>query len=146
MLEYDVQGTPSPKGSVSGYARQRIDGSWYGSVTHTSKSKIWEKSIRDQIGQLEVPLEGPLIVSLAFRVGRPKTVQRDLPAVQPDIDKLARAVLDALKGVISDDRQIVDLLVSKRYADDDLPGVRIKIGRSDGRAVTTGAEFPEYSN
>ena len=39
------------------------------------------------------------------------------PAVTPDLDKLVRSVLDALTGVcFEDDRQVVGLLVTKRYA------------------------------
>tara|TARA_R110002126_G_scaffold15112_4_gene62226 strand:+ start:1828 stop:2259 length:432 start_codon:yes stop_codon:yes gene_type:complete len=53
-------------------------------------------------------------------------------ASKPDIDKLARALLDALTGVMFyDDSQVVDLTVSKRYSDPGAsPGVEITIERS----------------
>jgi len=38
------------------------------------------------------------------------------PAVKPDIDNLAKCILDALNGVLwRDDAQVVDLWMSKRY-------------------------------
>jgi Holliday junction resolvase RusA-like endonuclease len=41
---------------------------------------------------------------------------------KPDIDKLARGVLDALSGVLfHDDAQVIDLRVGKRYAGADEP-------------------------
>ena len=63
------------------------------------------------------PLIGPVRVSLVFFIERPKSVKREHPSVRPDIDKLARAVLDGLTtaGVYSDDSQVVDLTASKVY-------------------------------
>ena len=51
----------------------------------------------------------------------------------PDIDKLARAVLDALTGVFyEDDSQVVHLVVHKDYADPGIgPGVEISVARYD---------------
>lgn len=44
------------------------------------------------------------------------------PATRPDVDKMVRHTLDALTGVIyADDGQVVELLASKHYADDQLP-------------------------
>ena len=39
-----------------------------------------------------------------------------LPRVKPDVDNVAKAVLDALNGVCyADDKQVVQLIVSKEY-------------------------------
>jgi Holliday junction resolvase RusA-like endonuclease len=44
----------------------------------------------------------------------------------PDLDKLIRAILDALTGVVwRDDGQVVDIVASKVYAD--TPGVDVVI-------------------
>ncbi len=46
--------------------------------------------------------------------GAPK--RRKLPSVKPDLDKLVRATLDALTGVIyQDDGQVVNIIASKVY-------------------------------
>jgi len=52
------------------------------------------------------------------------------PAVKPDADNIAKAVLDALNGIaFHDDKQVVSCTVSKRYTfrDDDTPRVVVHI-------------------
>ena len=52
----------------------------------------------------------------------------DYPAGMPDIDKLARAALDAMTGVVwSDDAQVSDLRVRKDYCE---------LGQQPGCSVT----------
>lgn len=61
----------------------------------------------------------PAAVGLLFVMRRPHTVARPLPAVRPDLDKLERALLDALTagGAYGDDGQVCDLWGAKRYGD-----------------------------
>lgn len=75
----------------------------------------------------------PVALDLTFSFVRPKshygkrkgepTLRQDAPAVPVganvgDIDKLSRAVLDALSGVLyHDDRQVASLTVAKRYGE-----------------------------
>lgn len=81
------------------------------------------------------PLPGPLAVRLVFAMPRPARPKWPWPAVKPDIDKLERAVLDALTdaGVWVDDAQVVDLHAVKHYPGPDIgqhvPGVRITVWR-----------------
>ena len=63
-------------------------------------------------------LDGPVAVEVAFFLPRGKTVKRKQPAVKPDLDKLVRAVLDALTGYCyKDDGQVVRVVAVKEYAD-----------------------------
>jgi|TARA_R100001510_G_C7656200_1_gene215982 Holliday junction resolvase RusA-like endonuclease len=72
-----------------------------------------------------LPLSGPLKVSVMFNVRRPKTSKLDYP--NPDIDNYLKAVLDILNGhVWCDDRQIVDISGSKRWAKDE-PSIVLKV-------------------
>lgn len=78
-------------------------------------------------------------VRLDFVLPRPKsTPKRSTPQAikRPDIDKLARACLDALTNVvITDDSLVVELVARKRLAQpDEMPGVGIKV--SSGVEVT----------
>lgn len=80
----------------------------------------------------------PLVVELLFFVARPKGhygTGRNLetlrpaaptfPTTNPDLDKLTRAVLDALTGIVyRDDAQVIDVAASKRYGS---PGVHVWI-------------------
>lgn len=66
------------------------------------------------------PLTGAVEVGLAFVLPRPKSTPKTrTPAAvkRPDLDKLERAVLDALTGIcFVDDAQVVELKSSKRLA------------------------------
>lgn len=69
----------------------------------------------------------PVRLSVVFDMPRGKTVTRDLPTTMPDLDKLLRAVGDALSGIAyHDDRQVVSITGHKRYADD-TPGAHIVV-------------------
>jgi Holliday junction resolvase RusA-like endonuclease len=77
-----------------------------------------------------VPLDEPVEVSIIFYLPRPKTVQdRIFPTVTPDIDKLARAVLDSLTdaGIYADDARVIRLTAQKLYADDRGAGALIRV-------------------
>lgn len=69
------------------------------------------------------PITGAVVMDLDFVMPRPKSTPKTktTPAIKrPDIDKLTRAILDALSGVAYvDDSQVVGLRASKRLA---LPG------------------------
>jgi crossover junction endodeoxyribonuclease RusA len=76
---------------------------------------------------------GPVVVELEFVLYRPKATPKSKtpPATKaPDIDKLCRAILDALTHVIyRDDAQVTHLTATKRVAKaDEEPGVHIWIG------------------
>lgn len=64
-------------------------------------------------------VDGPVRVEVDFYLPRPPAAARRWrPHVKPDVDKLARAVLDALSiaGVVADDARVVSLRVEKWYA------------------------------
>lgn len=72
------------------------------------------------------------MVQIQFLMPRPTSVKRKLPSVRPDLDKLVRGVLDALKeaGVYRDDGQVVKIWANKQYAGDSLelsPGAWITV-------------------
>lgn len=73
----------------------------------------------------------PVWLSIWFYLPKPKHPKfDDYPAVVPDIDKLTRAIHDALKdgALLADDSRVVDAHQHKRYADARHPvGVEIEI-------------------
>ena len=77
----------------------------------------------------------PVRVELEFVLPRlasaPKTRPHPPATAKPDVDKLVRAVFDALTGpVLHDDSQVVQVLASKRRADvGEEPGVSIGVER-----------------
>jgi crossover junction endodeoxyribonuclease RusA len=75
------------------------------------------------------PVDGPIWLSIDFVRKAPKRGARQgYAATRPDIDKLARAVLDALTGVLyHDDAQVVDLHLSKIWAPDPRTLIRFEL-------------------
>jgi len=73
----------------------------------------------------------PVVVTATFYVPGPDTPVkgRPYPTTSPDVDKLLRALLDGLTGVAyHDDKQVVQVLLDKKYAtDDEPPGVAVTV-------------------
>ena len=75
---------------------------------------------------------GPLSVEIRFFLIPPKSCPkgRHYPSVRPDVDNLAKLILDCLQpDIMHDDCQVVSLLTSKEYSSQ--PGVLIIIKRMD---------------
>ena len=65
-----------------------------------------------------VPRDTPVSVYLDFILQRPASMPKGRvgPTTKPDIDKVTRACLDALTGVIyTDDAQVIELVATKDY-------------------------------
>lgn len=77
--------------------------------------------------QMRRPFQGAIALTCEFFFVKPKSVRRrSLPHVKPDLDKLVRAVNDALESIAFDnDSRVTTIRAIKRYSDK--PGVRITI-------------------
>lgn len=127
-----VDGDPIPQGSkrapVAGVVRESSKGlhAWRRKVALIARSNRW----------LGSPHDGPVAVGIVFARRRPRshyhasgslrsTAPR-LPTSKPDVDKLERAILDALTGVCwVDDSRVV--LVHKMKIYGDAPGAWILV-------------------
>ncbi|UCZ89050.1 RusA family crossover junction endodeoxyribonuclease [Gordonia sp. WA4-43] len=119
-----VAGAPAPQGSKRHVGR--------GVLIESSKAVgPWRERIAVAAhSHARGLLSGPVALTLDFVMPRPKSAPKRStpPAVKrPDIDKLARAVLDALTDVwLADDSQVVSLHATKRIAEiGEAAGVRI---------------------
>lgn len=96
-----------------------------------SRSKDWEKAVGDYAWQAysDPPIEVPVRVRATFHMKRPQRPKfKESPAVAPDLDKMFRAVGDAMSGQIyKDDSLIVGLKLNKVFADGDREGVWIEV-------------------
>lgn len=128
-VTFIVPGKPAPQGSKRHVGRgiliesSREVGPWRERVALAAHNAMNGRTL----------LDGPIAVRLALTLPRPKSAPKRTtpPAVKrPDIDKLARAILDAITGtVIHDDSQITYLRVTKRLADiGETPGATIVVG------------------
>lgn len=127
LLDLFVAGRPAPQGSKRHVGK--------GILVESSKAVgPWRELLAFYAAQ---GYRGPLIdvavaVQIEFVMPRPAGApKRSTPPAtkRPDIDKLARAVLDALSGVVwRDDSLIVDLHQTKRIAEiGETPGAHIRV-------------------
>ena len=137
VLTIEVHGIPVPQGSLRAFANKKTGVPIV--TSDNTRTKPWKAAVTAEASEAVArasqaePAFGrePVGVSIVFRLPRPKghhgrhggllPSAPKYPAGLPDLDKLARAVLDALTGIVwRDDAQVVALDVYKRYAGDEL--------------------------
>ena len=126
MTSFFVEGTPRPQGSKRSLGKGIM-------VEQSRHLKPWRERVfwaaKEQQPQL---LSGPALVNCQFFFHRPKShfgvgknkdrLKLSAPIYPAnrnagDIDKLCRAILDALTGIcFEDDSQVVALKASKQFA------------------------------
>lgn len=126
LFQLRVDGVPKAQGrprfSVVGYGYRNVV-----RARDPERSRAWKNRVAHMaLTKRPIPiLTCALQAEFRFDLPRPKT-RRDAKhhTQKPDVDNLAKAVKDALSGVVyADDCQIVTLRASKRYSED--PGVWI---------------------
>lgn len=142
-ISFFVAGIPKPAGSKRGFALKK-GGQYTGRVVITDdnkKSKDWKGDCKHAATQVYSGglWNCPIQVRLEFLLPRPKhhfgtgknkeVLKLTSPfyhTIKPDCDKLSRAVLDALTGIVwQDDSLIANKTVTKSYSLS--PGVLVKI-------------------
>lgn len=117
-MRFEVRGVPVPQGSIRHLGRGRP-------AVHSNAKTLepWRKTVQwaaeEALGTTG-PITGPVRVEMTFTVPKPLSApkrRRTWPTARPDVDKLVRAVGDALTaaGAWHDDAQIVELTARKVY-------------------------------
>ncbi len=128
VISFEVHGLPIPQGSTRVWMVN-------GKPITTSSAKglgAWRRLVADvaQGYAPKEPWDGPVGIQLHFGLPKPKSApktRRVWPDKRPDLDKLTRAVLDALTYVVfGDDSQVIDIQASKDYG---APGVVVEVRR-----------------
>jgi crossover junction endodeoxyribonuclease RusA len=129
VIEIDICGRPAPKGS----RLSKVSKAGHSYTFPASKyEKPWVDAVKEQtqIVMRHHPTPAPpYAVELEFRLHKPHNARYDYPPA-PDIDKLARAVIDGLEqgGALSNDKHVTSLTVNKRYIEPgEQPGVHTRI-------------------
>jgi crossover junction endodeoxyribonuclease RusA len=125
-----VRGVPAPQGSKRAIVNRFTNKPAL--VESSKRVKPWRADVRaaaaECMGSVP-PLVGPVSMTIAFIMPRPKghygsgrnsAVLKESaprwPVGKPDLDKLLRAALDGMTGIVyADDAQIVQMQVGKRY-------------------------------
>jgi crossover junction endodeoxyribonuclease RusA len=131
MIAFTVYGVARPKGSMRAFRRK---GGGRPIITDGNRNvHTWQRQIavaaataaarvpfdaRSQLFASPVHCEIRCFLPRPKAYLRPANRDRDVPHVgRPDLDKLTRAVLDALTHVLfDDDAQVIELIAVKRYA------------------------------
>ncbi|HCS2945814.1 TPA: RusA family crossover junction endodeoxyribonuclease [Shigella flexneri] len=126
-----IPGIPIPQGSKvatrTGHMREA-----------NPKLRPWRNTMHDHLTAWQATFmgaferfDGPLLVDVTFHIPKPKKSMFDMPATPADLDKLCRALGDALtqSSTIKDDSRITTWLARKRY--NDTPGITIHAIRED---------------
>ena len=125
-IEITVHGAPAPQGSKTRMPNGAM-------VESSKKVGPWRADVKAAAEATgSSMLLQPVGVEIQFRLARPRSHYRTgkdtshlltgtapaHPKGKPDVDKLARAVLDGLKaaGMYADDAQVIDLRAVKAYA------------------------------
>lgn len=124
---FTVPGTPVPKG------RPRVTKTGHAYTprrTHDYERHVVECYEQALPGDEPIPAGVPVVVDIRCMMPRPKSMtkaqrQHAEHTKKPDVDNLAKGILDALNGrAWADDSQIAALMIIKRYGDE--PGVRVR--------------------
>ena len=128
-IGFFVPGIPVPKGSARGFPIRRKNGHIGVTVTaDNSNLRLWHASVqdraldvcrRDQISATDAPVS----VLCEFYLPAPKKYLKRLArgeciphVTRPDLDKLERAVLDGMTGILfRDDSQVIKKVGTKQY-------------------------------
>jgi Holliday junction resolvase RusA-like endonuclease len=128
VMTFVVLGTPATKGSTVSFVGD------HGIVTKTDCKGLaaWTQAVgwAAKFANVSRAQTGTAVcLTVVFQFVRPKTQRARLrPTVKPDLDKLARALLDALTGIAyDDDAQVVKLYLDKVYGEDTRTTVQIDV-------------------
>ncbi|MDU0348310.1 RusA family crossover junction endodeoxyribonuclease [Actinomyces sp. MRS3W] len=144
-VAFAVDGMPETEGSTRAFPTQTGGVR----VTHTKQAALEEWRARVRAASLAAAVQarwplgydGPVEVRATFYLPRPARPRFPVPATKPDLDKLERAVGDALaevrrggyvaqRGLLREDSRIVRWHSAKEYVDGEVvksPGAAIAV-------------------
>ena len=134
VVKFSVEGVPVGKGRPK-FARR---GNFVTAYT-PAKTKTYEQQVADAarvaMGAKLRTME-PVQLNMDIFVPIPKSWSKikraralngvEYPTTKPDIDNVAKAVFDAMNGIVfQDDKQIINHCITKRYSDN--PRVEVRV-------------------
>ena len=147
-ISFAVRGTPTPKGSLT----RMPSGAMIPAGTAESRKRMesWRMDIRNEARRAmgERPaISGPVRLFVEFAFLPPKSIPKRqqgwiMHTKKPDVDKLFRALSDALTGIVwRDDSQVCMSAINKVYAWDGVSGAVVSVEPiSDDSARTISAQ------
>jgi Holliday junction resolvase RusA-like endonuclease len=153
VIAFTVHGLPKPQGSK--VVRRHGTRQW---AQEASKAlPEWRQAVRREAGDaMEGPeVDEPVLLDVRFYMPRPrghfgtgrnagrlKGSAPLLPTTTPDLDKLIRAVCDAMTGIVwRSDSDVTTIRAAKRYADDRRIGVDVRVETEAAVAMVEAADW-----
>lgn len=140
-LDFTVIGIPAPQGSKSPWGTEANPNTlpWRATVAAKAHRAAMDVALTSEGVETLWGLNGCVLLQVIFYFPRPKSHYRtgrhagelkphapELHGIKPDLDKLLRAIGDALTGtVLRDDAQIVSVDACKRYGEPARAEIRI---------------------
>lgn len=133
ITSFFVPGIPKPQGSKRAFVNPKTNRAVV--VEDNKNVRDWRADVRAMaMDHADNRIsEGPVNITLKFVMKRPVSTPKSRPTPpaikKPDLDKLERAILDALTGILfTDDSQVTMLIGTKRIAEiDETPGCNITV-------------------
>lgn len=123
LFEITIPVKPRPQARPRFFVRQAglryFVGAYDPKQCKTFKEVVaWYAKLKAIEYNLKEPLGCPIAISLTFHMGKEKKGRSSYHTKKPDVDNLAKAVKDALRGIIyRDDSQIVEAHLYKLYGE-----------------------------
>lgn len=158
-IEFALAGTPEQQGSerivYHGALCPRCHTKPIARITHANPRLLrWRQDVATFASRAMRRAERywlyAVAVEFVFVVVPPKVIPKDRmgdPITFPDVDKLTRAAIDAMTGIVwKDDKQVTKITAEKRYPDKaagEVPGVIVRAHalRPDAEAHRQGTLF-----
>jgi Holliday junction resolvase RusA-like endonuclease len=134
MIRFFAQGTPKAM-SVGKSVRVPLKGGGGFQSFQTRRNTEWAVIV-GEIGRNHAPatpLQGALVFTATFYLPKPASLPKRerytaMPIKRPDLDNLIHKFTDHWNGIFwTDDSQLTDWLIRKRYAHDGRTGVEITV-------------------
>jgi len=133
LLEFEINTKPVPQARPRFYVRHKGLSHYVGAYDPQKCKSFkevvaWHTKIISMERGLREPLKDPIAISLVFQMG--ENGKERYHTKKPDVDNLAKAVKDALRGIVyHDDSQIVEAHLYKTYGE---PCIKVKIQSLEG--------------
>lgn len=135
MIAFTIPGTPVAKGRPK-FARR---GNFVTTYT-PEKTASYENLVRMQADAAMAgrpPIDGATNVEISLMVLPPESWSKKkraaalageiFPTTKPDVDNVIKGIFDAMNDIVwKDDKQVVDLVVRKRYSETPMAKVIVK--------------------
>ena len=99
----------------------KVVGGKFPHLIKNERTRLFEASIQLMAKQLwrKEPIKEAIRIEVSFFMSKPKSVNRDVPCVKPDLSNLIKSFEDGCNGVIwEDDSLICGISAKKEYSSD----------------------------